>query len=120
MPIVKFVKEKKELEVPAGSNLRKEALRAGIALYPGIHKVLNCHGLSNCGSCRVNITQGIENAGDAWSTPWNKLEKLRLGMSLAYIGHEQTMRLACQVAVDGDMSVETQPAMNLYGENFFS
>jgi len=120
MPIVKFVKEKKEIEVPTGANLRKEALRAGVALYPGVHKVLNCHGLSNCGSCRVNITQGIENAGTAWSAPWNKLEKIRLGMSLAYIGNEATMRLACQVSVDGDMSVETQPPLNLYGENFFS
>ena len=35
MAIVKFVNEKKEIQVPEGSNLRKEALRAGVGLYPG-------------------------------------------------------------------------------------
>ena len=50
MAIVKFVNEKKEIQVPEGSNLRREALRAGVGLYPGINKVLNCHGFGNCGS----------------------------------------------------------------------
>ena len=27
MPVIKFTKEKKEIEVPAGSNLRKEAIK---------------------------------------------------------------------------------------------
>ena len=35
MAIIKFVNEKKEIQVPDGSNLRSEALRAGVALYPG-------------------------------------------------------------------------------------
>jgi len=30
------------------------------------------------------------------------------------------MRLACQTRVEGDITVTTCPAMNLYGENFFS
>ena len=30
MPIIKFVKEKKEIEVPEGANLRNEAIKAGI------------------------------------------------------------------------------------------
>ena len=29
MPVVKFVKETKEIQVPQGANLRKEALKAG-------------------------------------------------------------------------------------------
>ena len=29
MPIIKFVNEKKEIQVPEGSNLRHEALQAG-------------------------------------------------------------------------------------------
>ena len=59
MPIIKFVNEKKEIQVPGGSNLRREAIRAGVGLYPGINKVLNCHGLGHCGSCRVLITKAI-------------------------------------------------------------
>ena len=38
----------------------------------------------------------------------------------AFIGNEDTMRLACCTEVMGDMTVETKPAMNLTGENFFS
>jgi hypothetical protein len=43
MPTITFASEKKEIQVPAGANLRKEALQAGVALYPGVTKVLNCH-----------------------------------------------------------------------------
>jgi len=41
-------------------------------------------------------------------------------VSLAYIGNEDTMRLACQTRVNGDITVTTCPPMNLFGENFFS
>lgn len=115
MPIVKFVNENKEIQVPEGANLRKEALQAGIQLYSGIHKAANCRGFSLCGSCRVLITKGIEHA-----SPIGLVEGMRMKMSMARIGHEDTMRLACQTKVMGDMTVETRPALNLYGENFFS
>jgi ferredoxin len=115
MAIIKFVSEKKEIQVPEGSNLRKEAQRAGVGLYPGINKVVNCHGFGTCGSCRVLVTKGMEN-----TSPMGFLEKARLGMSMAYVGHEDTMRLACQTEVNGDIEVQTTPAMNWFGENFFS
>lgn len=115
MPTITFTSEKKEIQVPAGANLRAEALRAGVQLYPGVHKVLNCHGLGQCGSCRVLITKGMENASRK-----GFMESARLAVSLAYIGNEQTMRLACQTRVNGDITVETQPPLNLFGENFFS
>ncbi len=38
---------------------------------------------------------------------------------LARIGHEDEMRLACQVQVNGDCTVETQPPFNWSGENFW-
>ena len=115
MPTITFTSEKKEIQVPAGANLRTEALRAGVQLYPGVHKVLNCHGLGQCGSCRVLITKGMENASRK-----GLMESARLAVSLAYIGNEQTMRLACQTRVNGDITVETKPALDLFGENFFS
>ena len=58
MPKITFANEKKEIQVPEGANLRQEALQAGVALYPGVHKVLNCHGFGSCGTCRVLITKG--------------------------------------------------------------
>jgi ferredoxin len=115
MPIVKFINEKKEIQVPDGANLRREALAAGVKLYPGINRLVNCHGLSTCGSCRVLITKGMENASEM-----GVMERARLKMSMAYIGNEDTMRLACQTQVHGDMEVETRPPLNLFGENFYS
>jgi ferredoxin len=115
MAIIKFVSEKKEIQVPEGSNLRREALRAGVGLYPGINKVLNCHGLGTCGSCRVLVTKGMDN-----TSPMGILEKARLGMSMAYVGNENTMRLSCQTQVNGDIEVQTTPSLNWFGDNFFS
>ncbi len=120
MPVVKFLnaetkKVEKEIEVPAGANLRREAMKAGVQLYPFPHNIVNCHGLSQCGSCRVLIAKGKENASRV-----GLLEKLRMMFSMARIGYEDTMRLACQTRVDGDMEVVTKPPLNLYGENFFS
>jgi ferredoxin len=139
MPLVKFTKENKEIEVPYAANLRKEAIKAGINLYAGlngmgagINKYLNCHGFGQCGMCRVKITKGTENA-----SAMGILEKARFKCPfptpvtptpfafdplpcLAYIGNEDTMRLACRTNVLGDMEVETQPALDLFGENFFS
>ena len=115
MPTITFTNEKKEIQVPAGANLRKEALQAGVSLYPGIHKVANCHGFGTCGSCRVLVTKGMEN-----TSPKGLLESARLGVSLAYIGNESTMRLACQPRVEGDTAVPPCPPLNLFGENFFS
>lgn len=115
MPIVNFVNEKKQLQVPDGANLRQEAMKAGIQVYPHIHKVLHCPGIAQCGSCRVLITKGQQNA-----SPMGLMEKARLKFSLPYIGNEDTMRLSCQTVVHGDMDVVTQPPLNLFGENFFS
>src|SRR5437764_273303 len=53
MPKVTFIsgKEKKEVEVPEGANLREEAMKAGLPVYRGLHRFLNCHGLGLCGTC---------------------------------------------------------------------
>jgi ferredoxin len=133
MPLVKFVKEKKEIEVPEGAVLRAEAVKAGINLNCGvngygesINKYMNCHGIGMCGTCRVLITKGIENT--------NKMtvrEKIKFKTPLptpvpdpvpclAYIGHEETMRLACMTKVFGDIEVESGPEVNLFGQNIFS
>lgn len=129
MPLVKFIKENKEIEVPAGSNLRKEAIKAGINVHQGvngfgatINKIMNCHGIGQCGTCRVRIVKGMDNA-----SPMGMIEKFRFYNPLpdpipcmSYIGNEDTMRLACQTVINGDMEVETGPTFDLFGENFFS
>jgi ferredoxin len=114
MPKVSFVNEKREIEVPDGANLRLEAQKAGIDIYRGIDRFLNCRGNGLCGTCRVLVKKGMENL-----TPKGFLERFKLGTMLSSIGHEDEMRLACQVRVHGDCSVVTRPPMNLSGENFW-
>jgi ferredoxin len=115
MPTIKFINEKKEIQVPAGANLRSEALRAGVQIYQGPDKILHCPGLGTCGTCRVQITKGMEN-----TSPRGLKERLRMSMSMAYVGNENTMRLSCQTTVLGDIEVQTRPPINFFGENFFS
>lgn len=137
MPVVKFVKENKEIEVPEGANLRQEAIKAGINVHQGvngfgasINRFMNCKGLGQCGTCRVLVTKGMENtnemgAGEAARlkypipTPMAPLALDPLP-AMAYVGFEETMRLSCKTTVNGDIEVETGPELNLFGENFFS
>ena len=133
MPTVKFIKEKKEIEVPSGTDLRTAAQKAGVNIYDGfngfgatLNALLNCHGFGLCGTCRVNIMKGMEN-----TNPMTVREKVKFKTPiptpipdplpcLAYIGSEETMRLACMTRVEGDVEVETGPPIDLFGENFFS
>ena len=137
MPIIKFVKENKEIEVPEGANLRREAINAGINTHQGfnglgasINKFMNCKGWGQCGTCRVRITKGMEN-----TSSMGMAEKLRFRCpvptpltplaldplpTMAFVGNEETMRLACKTTVHGDIEVETGPQIDLFGENFFS
>lgn len=120
MPKITFVKEKKTVEVPAGSNLRREAQKAGVEVYKGVHKVLHCPGLGLCGSCRVYVKKGQENVSEP-----GIIEKftVRTGANpeayFAYLGHEKELRLSCQCSVEGDIEVETQAACNWHGDRFW-
>jgi ferredoxin len=137
MPLVKFIKENKEIDVPQGANLRTEAIKAGVNLHQGlngfgagINKFLNCHGFGQCGTCRVRITKGMENTSPIGWIEWTRFKipvptpitpgGLDPVPCMAYIGNEATMRLACQTKVLGDLEVETGPELDLFGENFFS
>ena len=139
MPKVTFVKEKTEIEVPAGANLRQEARKAGIEVYKGLEKYLNCRGLGLCGTCKVlvkkgmenlapkgmsadefrkhreNIEKGVEKAGEQKKF----IEKFTLWRMFSTIGHEDEMRLSCQVAVHGDCTIELAPSFNWEGDNFW-
>jgi ferredoxin len=118
MPKVVFVNEKTEIEVPAGANLLAEAKKAGVQIYAGIDRYVNCLGHGLCGTCKVLVKKGMENL-----SPKSTMEKVNFAAHpmtmLARIGHEDEMRLACQIQVNGDCSIETHPAFNWSGENFW-
>jgi ferredoxin len=118
MPKVVFVNEKQEIEVPAGSNLRTEARKAGVEVHGTIESYLNCLGNGLCGTCRVFVKKGMENLNG--KTTMEKINFAAHPVSmLAAIGHEDEIRLACQCTVNGDCTVETKPGLNWDGENFW-
>lgn len=134
MPTIKFTKEKRQIEVPVGTNLRRAALDAGVNLYQGvngigasINKVANCHGLGMCGTCTVRISKGLDQV--ARMGLWEKAKFHGLPTpdpfmatinAMHFIGNEGNLRLACKTRVTGDVEVETGPEFNMFGENFFS
>jgi ferredoxin len=118
MPKVVFVNEKQEIEVPAGTNLRQAALQAGIQVYKGLNRFLNCRGLGLCGTCRVLVKKGLENLSAKTFIEKANFAAHPLTM-IAVLGHEDEMRLSCQTTVKGDCTVETKPAFNWTGENFW-
>jgi len=75
-------------------------------------------GFGLCGTCRVLVKKGMENLNKK-----TLMEKINLNAHpltmLAMLGHEEEMRLACQVQVNGDCTIETTPAFNWSGENFW-
>ena len=72
---------------------------------------------------RVLITKGMENTNKMTFRERMKFKAVLTPdpvPALAFVGHEDTMRLACMTKVHGDIEVETGPEVNLFGENFFS
>ena len=114
MPKITFIKEKREIEVPAGANLREEARKAGILVNPGLSRYVNCFGHGQRGTCKVLVKKGTEAL-----SPKGFMEKLTLLRMLSSVGHEQEMRLSCQCKALGDLTVETCPDFNLSGDNFW-
>jgi ferredoxin len=114
MPKVVIANEKREIEVPAGANLRTELQKAGVEVYQGIDRYLNCRGNGICGTCKVLVKKGMENL-----SPKGRLERFKLASMFSSIGHEDEIRLACRLQVNGDCTIETRPVFNLSGENFW-
>jgi ferredoxin len=117
--IIVLNEQKKEIEAPAGTNLRIALREAGVTPYKGIDRYLNCRGLGLCGTCAVLVKKGMDNLSKK-----SFIEKFNFTLhpktSFAVIGHEEEMRLSCQCKVEGDVEVEVRPSFNLSGEVFWS
>lgn len=62
---IKFVNENKEVIAADGANLRLKAMEAGVDLYTLKGKLFNCGGYGQCGTCIVEIVEGMENLSPA-------------------------------------------------------
>ena len=98
MSTIVFAKEDKTVLVTGGENLRDKALQNGIDLYTFKGKLTNCGGYGQCGTCMVEITEGMENLSPKTSFEEKKLRK-----------KPSSYRLACQTLVNGSVTVRTKP-----------
>lgn len=95
---INFVKEKKDVVVAQGANLREKALQNKVDIYTLKGKLMNCGGYGQCGTCIVEIVEGMENL-----SPRTDFEKRVLKKK------PETYRLACQTVVNGPIKVKTKP-----------
>jgi ferredoxin len=95
---IKFVTENQEVIAANGANLRLKAMQNGIDIYTWYGKMTNCGGYGQCGTCIVEIVDGIENV-----SPRTEVENRKLKKKPA------NYRLACQTVVNGPISVVTKP-----------
>ncbi|NER84380.1 MAG: (2Fe-2S)-binding protein [Leptolyngbya sp. SIO1D8] len=100
MTSIKFLEENKEVIVANGANLRYKAMENGIDLYTLMGKMTNCGGYGQCGTCVVEIVEGMENLSPRTATEERKLRK-----------RPDSCRLACQVVVNGSVTVRTKPTV---------
>jgi len=98
MANIRFLKEDREAIAADGANLRLKALENGIDLYTLMGKMMNCGGYGQCGTCIVEIVEGMENLSPRTEVENRKLKK-----------KPDTYRLACQTLVNGVVSVNTKP-----------
>ncbi|HZS76321.1 MAG TPA: hypothetical protein VFA41_06875 [Ktedonobacteraceae bacterium] len=98
MPVITFVRENIQVEVPEGDHVRYPALEHDVNVYCGMWKFLNCHGNGLCGTDRVAVSPADN------TNPLTFMEKFWLRKDLR---KNPNTRLACQVEVYGDVNVET-------------
>ena len=98
MANITFVNENQEAIAADGANLREKALQNGIDIYTFRGKMMNCGGYGQCGTCIVEIVEGMENLSPRTDVENRKLKK-----------KPETYRLACQTLVNGPTSVKTKP-----------
>ncbi|MGB5900791.1 MAG: 2Fe-2S iron-sulfur cluster-binding protein [Geitlerinemataceae cyanobacterium] len=99
MANIKFVNENVEAIAADGANLRLKALENNVDIYKTWGKLTNCGGYGQCGTCVVEIVEGMENLSPRTAFEERKLKK-----------QPSTYRLACQALVNGSVSVKTKPS----------
>ena len=96
-----------------GETLRTACLRWGKVVSPhnGHARLVNCRGLGTCGTCAVEL------GGSAVAPPErNAIEQARLNLPphSKHNKHNSKLRLACQVRLQGDLTVTKR--MGFWGQ----
>ena len=104
MPVIRFVREGRDVECYPGENLRDVALREGIELYGLKGRLGNCNGCGQCITCFVDV---LEVAAPGALSPRTSVEDVKLKR------RPEPWRLACQALVQQSVVVLTKPQTGL-------
>ena len=107
MPVIRFVREGRDVECYPGENLREVALREGIALYGLKGQLGNCGGCGQCITCFVEVI-GESSPGSLSGRTAVEEQKLKR--------RPEGWRLACQTLVQHSVLVLTRPQVGLGGD----
>jgi len=100
MPVVRFVREGREVLCPPGTNLRELALQEGVELYGLKGRLGNCGGCGQCITCFVEV---VAERTEGALTPLTPVEQQKLRR------RPESWRLACQALVQESVAVLTRP-----------
>ena len=96
------IKEKgkpdRQLVVPYGANLRDEMISRKINCYQSLTRWTNCNGQQLCGTCIVDVVQGVD-----------QCTRRSLDEASTLRENPDTYKLACITNVYGDITVELMP-----------
>ena len=100
MPVVRCVREGREVLCPPGTNLRELALQEGVELYGLKGRLGNCGGCGQCITCFVEV---VAERQEGALTPLTPVEQQKLRR------RPESWRLACQALVQESVAVLTRP-----------
>ncbi|MDB4987377.1 MAG: Ferredoxin, 2Fe-2S [Myxococcaceae bacterium] len=92
MPIVRFVREKIEIEIADGETILQAAKKAGAPEGD------RCGGVCACSTCHVYVTKGFDSTSELEDEEFDILDKA--------FDVRPSSRLGCQAKVHGDIEVE--------------
>ncbi len=95
---VRYPDRNLEAPVQEGETLRDAIREHGVPLYTFINNIRNCNGGGQCGTCFVEVLEGMDNL-----TPRTIAEQRLLKRRSA------NARLSCQALIYGNVSIRTQP-----------
>ena len=108
MPVVRFERENKAINVLPGTNLRQVALKSGVELYSPLQRVV--HIRANVGEIHIPCASDVvEVEGKGVNVRTEEEELLVAGRLLPKYKVQPNHRLACLVSVNGDITVKTLP-----------
>ena len=92
MPKVRFIKERLEVEVPAGTTILEAARKAGAPEGD------RCGGVCAGSTCHVYVVSGFDSTSEVQDEEFDILDKA--------LGVRMSSRLGCQAKISGDVEIE--------------